>query len=247
MLSTTQLLAIGVELTLMIVLPIVAVTWWWRRRGIPASVPFIAAGFYLLNLAVNVPLTTMLYPALALPPVLALALTALTYGVCEETARYASFRVGSLRRHTDADGGIAAGLGHGGTESIMLGLPYAFGTLAAVLAPASLPQATRDLLATASPWAFIGTGLDRLPALAGHLVFALLIVLAHRRGLKFLWIAIAAHVLLDFAMFALRDYAPLPVFIGLWAVVGVASALIAVLLWRSLRDGVRDESLTPVG
>lgn len=247
MLSTTQLLAIGVELSLMIVLPIAAVTWWCRRRRVPASVPLIAAGCYLVNLAVNVPLTTMLYPSLGMPPVLALALTALTYGVCEELARYASFRIGALRRHRDRDGGIAAGLGHGGTESVLMGLPYAIGTLAAVLAPASLPQATREALAGAGPWAFIGTGLDRLPALAGHLVFALLIVLAYRRGVRFLWLAIAAHALLDFVMFALRDYAPLPVFVGLWAVVGVASALIAVRLWRGLRDGVRTETMTPVG
>lgn len=231
-LSPLQLLGIAVELALMIVLPVVAAAWWCRRRRVPASVPLIAAGFYLLNLAVNLPLTAAVYPALGLPPVVTLGLTALTYGVCEELARWLSFRVGSLRRHRDADGGIAAGLGHGGTEAIMFGLPYLVGTLTLLVAPASYPEAAREQLAGASPWLFIGTGLDRLPAMAAHLVFALLIVRAYRGGFRFVLLAIGAHAGLDFAIFALRDLAPAPVFVAAWATVGVAALLLAVRLWR---------------
>ena len=47
-LSAVQLLGIAIELALMIVLPVVAIVWWCRRRRVPASVPLIAAGFYLL-------------------------------------------------------------------------------------------------------------------------------------------------------------------------------------------------------
>lgn len=231
-LSPLQLLGIAVELALMIVLPVVAAAWWCRRRRVPASVPLIAAGFYLLNLAVNLPLTAAVYPTLGLPPVVALGLTALTYGVCEELARWLSFRVGSLRRHRDADGGIAAGLGHGGTEAIMFGLPYLVGTLTLLVAPASYPEAAREQLAGANPWLFIGTGLDRLPAMAAHLVFALLIVRAYRGGFRFVLLAIGAHTALDFAIFALRDFAPAPVFVAAWATVGVAALLTAVRLWR---------------
>ncbi len=233
-LSAVQLLGIAIELALMIVLPVVATAWWCRRRRVPASVPLIAAGFYLLNLAVNLPLTAVLYPSLGLPPLLALGLTALTYGACEELARWLSFRVGSLRRHRDADGGIAAGLGHGGTEAIMFGLPYAVGTLTLLLAPASIPEAARAQLAGADPWLFVGTGLDRLPAMAAHLVFALLIVLAYRSGVRFLAIAIIAHAALDFVVFALRDNAPTWVFIGAWALTGALAALLAVRLWRRI-------------
>ena len=49
-----------------------------------------------------------------------------------------------------------------------------------------------------------------------------------------LLLAIAAHAALDFTMFALRDYAPLPVFIAAWTVVGVGCLLLAVRLWRKL-------------
>ena len=103
LLSPAQLLAIAIELLLMIVLPIVLLTLWCRRTQLPWTAPLIAAGCYLLNLVVNVPLTVLLYPSLQLPPVLLLALTALTYGVCEELARWLSFRLGSLRRHRDGE------------------------------------------------------------------------------------------------------------------------------------------------
>ena len=137
--------------------------------------------------------------------------------------------------YRDGDGAISAGLGHGGAESVLFGLSYAAGTVAALFAPDALPQATRDALAGASPWVFVGTGLDRLPALAGHLVFALLIVLAYRRGVKFLLIAIAAHAALDFSMFMLRDHAALPVFIAAWAAAGLLCLVLARRLYGSLR------------
>ena len=82
LLNPAQMLAIAVELLLMIVLPIVLLTLWCRRTRLLWTVPLIAAGCYRLNLAVNVPLTVMVYPSLNLPPVLLLALTALSYWVC---------------------------------------------------------------------------------------------------------------------------------------------------------------------
>lgn len=234
--SALQLLAITIELALMLVLPVAAAIWWCRRRRVPASVPLIAAAFYLLNLVVNVPLTVVVYPRLGLPPLAVLGLTALTYGVCEELFRWLSFRVGSLRRHRDADGGIAAGLGHGGAESMMFGLPYLIGTATLLLAPANVPEAVRTQLGQADPWLFIGTGLDRLPAMAAHLVFALLIVLAYRSGRRFLAIAIVAHAALDFVIFGLRDNAPSWAFIGVWALTGILAATLAVMLWRRIRS-----------
>lgn len=237
LLSAAQLLAIAIELTLMIGLPVALAVWWCRRTRVPWPAPLIAGAFYLLNLLVNVPLTAGLYPRLGLSPVLLTALTALTYGVCEELARWLSFRVGSLRRHRDGDGAIAAGIGHGGLESMLFGLSYAAGAIAALIAPDALPETTRAALVGADPWIFIGTGLDRLPALAGHLVFALLIVLAYRRGVRYLWLAIVAHAALDFTMFMVRDYAPTAVFIVVWALVGVASLLLARRLYGGLPSG----------
>ena len=76
------------------------------------------------------------------------------------------------------------------------------------------------------------------------MVFSLVIVLAYRRGLRFLWIAIAAHAALDFGMFLLRDYAPTPVFIGVWTLVGALAVVLAVRLWKGLGGGVEAGSAT---
>ncbi len=130
----------------------------------------------------------------------------------------------------------------------LFALPYAIGTVVALASPNALPSATREALAGADPWLFVGTGLDRLPAMAAHVVFALLIVRAYRRGRRFLWIAIAVHAALDFVMFSLRDYAPAPLFIGVWAAVAVAAVLLATRLWKGL-DGIESPSsaLLPAG
>ena len=182
LLNPAQMLAIAVELLLMIVLPIVLLTLWCRRTRVPWTAPLIAAGCYLLNLAVNVPLTVMVYPWLNLPPVLLLALTALTYGVCEELARWLSFRLGSLRRHRDGDGAISAGLGHGGAESVLFGLSYAAGTVAALFAPDALPQATREAFRATGKQCEIGIfAQQRLHVFAVKLAIGLRSRTAHSR------------------------------------------------------------------
>ena len=229
--SAAQLLAITVELALMLVLPATIVVLWCRHR-IRLTVPVVAAGCYLLSLVVSTPLVQLLYPRLANNWIVLTALTALTYGVCEESARWLSFRTRALRTHRDGDGAIAAGLGHGGAEAACFGLPYLIGTLALVLAPAAVPEAVRAQTFGASPWLFLGTGLDRLPAMACHLVFALLIVLAYQRGRRFLGLAILAHAALDFTIFALQHIAPAAVWIPVWAAAGIAAVLTVRRLYR---------------
>jgi len=65
--------------------------------------------------------------------------SAVTYGVCEEVARYLSFRTPPMRRRLDTGGAVAAGLGHGGTESIVFALPHPVGMIMVVFAPQLLP------------------------------------------------------------------------------------------------------------
>ncbi len=86
----------------------------------------------------------------------------------------------------------------------------------------------------------MGTGLDRWPALACHVVFALMVVAAYRRGRRWWFAAIAAHAALDLAMFTLRDLAPQPIFVGAWLVAGIAAVLIIVRVLRpERRSGLR--------
>ncbi|MEV0084410.1 YhfC family glutamic-type intramembrane protease [Saccharopolyspora sp. NPDC050642] len=113
--SAANIAAIAAELVIMICGPIAAALWIRRRFAVPRRVFWIAAGFFLANLAVNVPLVVMVWPSLFGAGSWALlAATAMTYAVCEEIARYLSFRAGrSMRENRTAGGALAAGVGHG--------------------------------------------------------------------------------------------------------------------------------------
>lgn len=227
------LAAFAVEMLLMLVLPVCLVLWWCRRTRVPLLVPAIAAGFFVLNLILNSPLAGWLIPTTLGSGVLATALVALVYGVFEETARWLSWKIPAMRRRLGVDAGVAAGLGHGGAEAMLFGLPYLIGMVTILVAPTVLPAETVRQVAGASPWLYLGTGLDRLPAMACHVLFALLVVQCYRTGRK-VWLfgSMALHAAVDFAMFTLRDHAPTPLFIAAWVAVGVAALVTVVLLRR---------------
>lgn len=208
--SPTLSVAYGFALFVMIVLPVLAMRLVCSRRGLPIRVPLIAGGFYLLNLAVNVPLVAYVWPLLFDRNTLGgIFVTALTYGVCEEVARWASFRfVPLMKAHRDESGALAAGLGHGGTESILFGLQFGAGVAMVLMFPSKFGAAAVQQVTAPGPLGYVLVGLDRLPALAGHIAFAFLIVMAFRKRRLFLPFAIVVHVLWDFAIFGLRLKVP---------------------------------------
>src|SRR5262245_41136630 len=187
-------LAFGVELALMLFLPIVLAVVFARRLHVAGRVFFIAAGFYLLNLVVQLPFIFAASAAFGKSlPYLALALITLTYGVSEETLRYLSFRAGrTMLASRTVNGALLAGVGHGGMESIFFGLGAVATTLVALLAPASLAgsDVTAADILDAPYWVFLSGGLSRVLAITVHLAFATLIVLAYRRSWLFYPLAI---------------------------------------------------------
>lgn len=197
-------------LVMMIIVPVLLMRLVCSKRGLPIRVPLIAGAFYLLNLAVNVPLVAYVWPLLFDRNTLqGIAVVAITYGVCEEVARWASFRfVPLMRAHRDESGALAAGLGHGGAESILLGLQFGAGVALVLLFPSRFGEAAIQQVTAPGALGYALAGLDRIPALAAHIALAFLIVMAFRRRRIFLPIAIAAHTLLDFLIFGLRLKAP---------------------------------------
>ncbi|WP_435830114.1 YhfC family glutamic-type intramembrane protease [Saccharopolyspora shandongensis] len=161
-----------------------------------------------------------------------LAAASMTYAVCEEIARYLSFRAGrSMRENRTADGALAAGVGHGGAESVLFGLQYAWGMAVVWLLPQALPPGAVERLAGSPWWTFLLTGVERPIAIACHVGFATLIVLAYRRSALFLPVAIAAHFVVDFATFGLQNVVG-----GFWHdLLFLAFAITAVLVFRQVR------------
>ncbi|QBD79983.1 YhfC family intramembrane metalloprotease [Ktedonosporobacter rubrisoli] len=199
--------AFAVAMALMVLFPLGLAAFFQRRFSLSWKMFFIAAGFYLLNLLIQIPFNFVLWPMLfgSMPWVL-LAFITLTYGVCEETMRYLSFRVGrSMRDHRDANGALMAGVGHGGTEAIVFALQLAMAIVAAVFAPQFLRPGTHPAeILGAAAWSFVFQGLDRVIGITCHLGFATLIVLAYRRSWLFYPLAALVHWLIDFSAFGLQ-------------------------------------------
>ncbi|WP_190816763.1 YhfC family glutamic-type intramembrane protease [Saccharopolyspora pogona] len=156
----------------------------------------------------------------------------MTYAVCEEIARYLSFRAGrSMRANRTAAGALAAGVGHGGADSVLFGLQYALGMAVVWLLPQALPSGAAARLSGSPWWTFLLTGVERPIAIACHVGFAALIVLAYRRSALFLPVAVAAHFVVDFATFGLQGVAG-----GFWHdLLFLAFAIAAVFVFRWAR------------
>jgi uncharacterized membrane protein YhfC len=151
---------------------------------------------------------------------------ALAAGIFEEVGRYLGFRL-LLRRSQERQDGIALGLGHGGIESMMLGLVAGVQSLmfARMLNGGKLDQLfsgqvsgpTLDQLKaqlTDTPWfMYVLGGWERVPALLLHIALSIVVLYGIRRGRGiFLLYAILLHAGVDFFA-ALYQVKVLPIWV----------------------------------
>jgi len=206
--NTVNWLAFTLQMVLMILFPIGLAIFFKRRFHVSWVVFFIAAGFYLINLVVQLPLVFAWYSLFGKIPWLQLALVTLTYALCEETMRYLSFRAGSIMRaNRTMNGALMAGAGHGGTESIIFAIGAAFTLSTALLMPQTSKVSRISVadIVNAPWWTFILLGFSRVLAITTHLGLASLTVLAYRRSWLFYPLAIFAHFVLDFTTFGVQS------------------------------------------
>jgi uncharacterized membrane protein YhfC len=203
LISTINWLAFTVQMAMMLLFPIGLAIFFKRRFHVSWAVFFIAVGFYLMNLGINTPLAITWSVIFAKLLVLSFALRALTYAVSEELFRYLSFRAGRIMRNSrNTDGALMAGVGHGGTESIVFALLLTALPIFIALAAPQVYRGHAGEILNAPWWTFVLGGLERILAITGHLGFATLIVMAYRRSWLFLPLAILAHFLVDFTTFS---------------------------------------------
>jgi uncharacterized membrane protein YhfC len=165
--------------------------------------------FFMLSQFVNTPLRLL---ALALgvgTGVAQIAVFALISGLGEELARYVAMRwVPQIREGLDRRVATVYGLGHGGFESLMLGL----GVLATALLvanggpnvnPALAAQA--QIVAATPPYVFLFGVVERLIAIALHVGLSLIVMRAVVAGdARHLLLAIAVHALANGGALALQ-------------------------------------------
>ena len=137
-----------------------------------------------------------------------LLFAAATAGLFEEGGRWLAFRLVVPQEERRWRTALMLGAGHGGLESILVGL-VVFGTLVAYLAITLLPpetfaayaapiEAFKRQLSQSQGWEPLLGAWERLNAMAFHVALSVMVLEAFRRGPRWWWYALAAHTLVDF-------------------------------------------------
>jgi uncharacterized membrane protein YhfC len=236
-----------VNAVLMVALAVAVAVAAVRGLRAPVSPLFVGAIAFVASQAVHIPLNVAVLPHLpdagAPDRWITWVYVGLAAGVCEESARWASYRL-----NRDAarswEGSIALGAGHGGTEAAIFGVLSLITVigLAAYRDPAALAQLPPDQQAavaaqvrgvfSGSPLALVGA-LERAGAICAHLGLSALVGWGFRRGRAWILVlAILWHALLDGAAVALLERA------GVWGAesVGLANAVLALAVVWFTRD-----------
>ncbi|MEM8534932.1 MAG: YhfC family glutamic-type intramembrane protease [Chloroflexota bacterium] len=133
----------------------------------------------------------------------------LTAGIVEETSRYIYYRQSAtLRDSSNLRHAIVAGAGHGGTESLVLGIQFV--VLPAVMMlwfPQFIPAELRDLPFSATD--ALLNGASRMAIIICHIGFTLLIwqAVSQQRGALYI-LAVVLHILLNLLAFVLPVMVP---------------------------------------
>jgi hypothetical protein len=163
--------------------------WLHQRCRVPLVMLAIAAGFYLLSFLAGVIIWVGVHAAGIRNGVMFAVVLAPAIGaVCAETSRYLSFRASrSMRVNRTIEGALMVGLGYGGMGVIIVWVFYLLRYRAYWMRYAALPGS------------WLHAGLFVLSGVVGYalsviiqLGLATLVVLAYRRSLLFLPLAVLA-------------------------------------------------------
>ena len=238
-----------VAFLLEIFLPFVLGVYVWKKFGANWKVFALGAAAFVVSQIIHIPLlglyqrgftllgitpTTMPFLQFNLIHALMLGLLA---GICEEPMRWIAFKL--LKKQGDTSrAAVMLGLGHGGVESILVGLSVMNAAIALIMWNSGNfpleqlgPQQQMQLLQlSSSPWYLPLLGaFERLVAITLHVSLSLIVWLGVRqRNFLYLLLAILWHTVVNFAaVFTLRGLG-WSVFAveGVMAVFGLLSAAI---------------------
>lgn len=227
-----------------LLLPIVLLLILCLKHKISAKPMFLgAAAFFVSQMLLRMPILQALgtqswFKAFALNFIPYAAVLAVTAGLFEESARYL-FAGGFLKNQRAFRDAIAFGLGHGFCEVIFLtgmaqinNIIYTvminngtIGTITSKLPAATSQQLLATMLAVKPEMVYIGV-LERVFAVTFH-VFATVLIFKglNEHKIRYYFLAIAAHAVLDFGAVSLSHY------VNIWASEGFAFAVALVALF----------------
>ena len=235
----------------MIVIPIIAGIYFARKLNLSWKL-FLAGGLtFIASQVLHIPLVLALTPTFQSWGIVAYALIlGLLAGLFEETARYILFKF-VLKKSRTWNEGVYVGIGHGGTEAILLGvmtalafanmLAYRYIDLSTVpsIPPEQLELAKQQVEAYWSmpPYLAILGFIERIFAMCLHVALSVMVMygLVSRKQTWF-WLAVSWHAIVDagavylgqnISMIALEGV------IGLFAIVSIV-----IVLWMKPKFAV---------
>jgi uncharacterized membrane protein YhfC len=237
----------------MILLPIVL--WIYFRRQFALSWKLVLAGglTFIASQVLHIPLVFGINTYLQSLPLLVNAIfLGLLAGIFEESARYLLFKF-ILKKAKSWKEGILVGLGHGGTEAILLGisaaatfvfmLNYRNVDLSTVpsIPPDQLELAKQQVDAFwSAPWymALLGFG-ERIFALCLHVSLSVMVLyaIAYRKPLWF-WLAILWHAFVDAVAVYVGQEVGILTVEGLVAVFALFSVWIVFRMRQKFEDDI---------
>lgn len=224
----------------MIILPIVL--WIYFTRTFALSWKLILAGglTFIASQVLHIPLVIGMGSFLQSVSLLVNAIIlGLLAGVFEETARYILFKL-ILKNTRSWKEGILVGLGHGGTEAVLLGILAAVGFVTMIgyrnIDLSTVPSIPADQLELArqqveaywsTPWYIALMGfVERIFAIFLHVSLSVMVLyaVASRKPLWF-WLALLWHALVDaVAVYVAQE-------VGILAVEGLVAVFAIMSVW----------------
>lgn len=244
----------------MILLPIIA--WSILTRKFNLSWKLVLAGglTFIASQLPHIPLVTALGAFMAKNSLVVNAIIlGLLAGIFEETARYILFRH-ILKNARTWEEGILIGLGHGGTEALILGVlaAVAFVTMLGyrTIDMSTVPGIPADQVELAKQqvaayWsaetyiALVGF-VERIFAMCLHVSLSVMVLFAIAKNKPiWFWIALLWHALVDaVAVYAIKHVSVLAVE-GIVAVLAVISLVIALRLRSMFSENMAESPLEP--
>lgn len=225
MVSVGTIIAMLITLCLSVVLPIGVLIWYGTRnkgKGVWTAWLLGAAGFFIMQVIIRMPILNILSLSAGFKQfaqnnyVIYCLLLAFTAGLFEAAARYAVAKI--MSKNLTFERSIAAGLGHGGIESIfIIGTTYlnniiyvilintgAFDTVAAQAAATgadiSALAEVKDALINTASGIFLLAGYERILTMIAHVAMTLLVCyfVNRKKPVVGVLICLALHTAIDF-------------------------------------------------
>lgn len=251
-----HLILLGVSGLIMIVLPLVVATFFARRYGVGWGLFGAGAVTFVASQVLHIPFNSFVEgrylpefdPSVDVGLFVIVALFyGLSAGVFEEVARYITFRFWRRDARSWSEG-LMVGAGHGGIESLILGLlvvvnaavlyGMAQGSFSGLLPEESLPQVQAQLaeMSDRPLYEMMLGAVERAFAIVVHLSLSLMVLRAVvKRSLLWLLLAISWHTLLNAAALMVAEYGSAvlaEVVIGVFALVSLGF----IYRWRAPAD-----------